>query len=51
MDKLKFNKGGLAVYKNKLAKEGLIDTSKRGEIDFKLPRFKEFIALKKEFED
>lgn len=43
----KLNNSALQVYKNRLSKQGLIDTSKRGEINFSLPRFKEFVQFRK----
>ncbi len=45
METLSISKGNLAIYKQKLAKEGLIDVSKRGQMSFILPRFKEFILF------
>ncbi len=47
---MNISNGNLAIYKSKLAKEGLIDVSKRGKTEFLLPRFKEFIELRKKFE-
>ena len=40
----------LQVYKNRLHKAGLIDIHTRGQITLSLPRFKEYLLLKKEFE-
>ena len=51
MEKLNISKGALSIYKNKLSKEGLIDTSIRGKVSFSLPRFGEFITLTKKLED
>ena len=45
------NNSTFQVYKLRLSKAGLIDTNTRGQIDFALPRLKEFILLKKEFEN
>ena len=47
MDKLKISKGNLAIYKKKLSDEGLINTSERGRVSFSLPRFENFINMKK----
>lgn len=40
MDTNKFNQ-----YRKRLSERGLIDTSRRGIIEFALPRFKEFVAM------
>ena len=37
----------IQVYKKNLEKAGLIDTQTRGQINFVLPRFKEFVQFKK----
>ena len=41
----------LQVYKSRLHKAGLIDIKTRGQITLSLPRFKEYILLKREFEN
>ncbi len=41
----------LQVYKNRLSKAGLVDVQTRGQITLSLPRFKEYILMKKEFEN
>ncbi len=45
MDELSISKGNLAIYKQKLAKEGLLDVSTRGKSRFILPRFGEYILF------
>lgn len=46
MDKLNMSKGNLAIYKKKLAQEGILDTTTRGKSEFQLPRFDNFIKMK-----
>ena len=41
------SKGNLAIYKKKLAQEGLINVLVRGKCTFTLPRFAEFIHMRK----
>lgn len=41
------SKGNLAIYKKKLAQEGLINVSVRSKCTFTLPRFAEFIHMRK----
>ena len=43
----KLSNSSIQVYKKALEKAGLIDSSSRGEINFTLPRFKEFVQFKK----
>jgi len=38
--------GNLQTHKSKFIKKGLIISSTRGEIEFALPRFKEFVQFK-----
>lgn len=45
------NNSTLQVYKTRLAKAGLIDIQTRGQITLSLPRLKEYVLMKKEFED
>lgn len=45
------SKGNLAIYKKKLAQEGLINVSVRGKCTFTLPRFAEFIHMRKQLID
>lgn len=40
----------LQVYKKRLYQAGLLDISTRGKISFTLPRFKEYVLLRKEFD-
>ncbi len=49
--KLNMSKGNLAIYKQKLSKEGLINTSIRGKVEFSLPRFANFIKLREKIEN
>ncbi len=48
---LGINNSTLQVYKTRLAKAGLIDIKSRGIITLSLPRLKEFILMKREFEE
>ena len=50
-DHLNVNKGCLSIYKKKLSQEGLLNTSIRGKSELALPRFGQFIQMKKEWED
>ena len=50
-DHLNVNKGYLSIYKKKLSQEGLLNTSIRGKSELALPRFDQFIQMKKEWED
>ena len=50
-DHLNVNKGCLSIYKKKLSQEGLLNTSIRGKSELALPRFDQFIQMKKERED
>lgn len=47
VDKANLNNSALQVYKKRLEKQGIIDTSSRGKITFTLPRFKEFVEFQK----
>ena len=40
----------IQVYKKQLVKKGLLDDSKRGKLDFMLPRFKEFVEFQYKIE-
>lgn len=51
LDKLQISKGNLAIYKKRLADEGLINVQTRGKSEFVLPRFDYFIKFKNEFID
>ncbi len=44
------NKQSVSQYRDKLIKKGLIIPSGRGRLAFALPRFEEYITIKKEFE-
>lgn len=44
------NNSALQVYKIRLSRAGIIDTSFRGQLLFNLPRFKEFVLLQKALE-
>ena len=50
-DHLNVNKGYLSIYKKKLSQEGLLNPSIRGKSELALPRFGQFIQMKKEWED
>ncbi len=45
IDALSVSKENLVIYKQKLAKEGLVDVSIRGKMRFFLPRFKDFVLF------
>ncbi len=49
MDSLGISKGNLAIYKKKLADEGIINTSLRGKSEFVLPRFDNYILEKEKY--
>lgn len=51
MDELKVSKGNLAIYKKKLTRDGILDTSIRGKSEFALPRFEEFLKQKELIEN
>ena len=44
-EKLSLSSSEMSVYRDKLKKKGIIDTSRYGHISFKLPRFGEIIRL------
>lgn len=48
---LHLSNGAIQVYKKRLFEKGVLDVSKRGEMDFALPRFKEFVRWQKLFEE
>ncbi len=48
---LHLSNGAIQVYKKRLHEKGVLDKSKRGQMDFLLPRFKEFIRWQKLFEE
>ena len=48
LEKTGMLKGNLALYKKKLSDQGLLDSSLRGESNFLLPRFENFIQYVKE---
>ncbi len=50
-DRLNVNKGYLSTYKQKLTKEGLLNTTVRGKSELALPRFGQFIQTKKEWSE
>lgn len=50
MKKANINNSILQVYRTRLSKTGLVDTSVRGQISLALPRFKEYVLLQREFE-
>ena len=43
-ERLGLTSGEMSVYRDRLAKKGIIDTSSYGYMSFKLPRFKEIAA-------
>ncbi len=47
-EKLKINNGNFQTYKKRLIDKGLIVSKERGEVDFALPRFKNFVNIEKE---
>ena len=47
---LNMTNGNLQTYKKRLIEKGIIVSKRRGEIEFALPRFKEFVDMAKEFE-
>ena len=47
MNELKISKGNLAIFKKRLIQEGIINSEKRGEIQFSLPRFEQFVLFQK----
>lgn len=49
--KTNMNNSALQVYKRRLNQQGVVDVSKRGLIEFLLPRFKEFVKFQKEMEE
>ena len=51
LTKTNLNNSTLQVYKKRLEKQGIIDTSTRGKITFVLPRFKEFVEFQKKLLD
>lgn len=50
MNLMNLKKDGISPYRDKLLKKGIIVSLGRGELDFALPRFKEYILLQREFE-
>lgn len=51
LEKGRMSKGNLAIYKKKLADEGLLNVSIRGKSEFSLPRFDSFIKRKEQIEE
>ncbi len=51
MSSLSVSKGNLAIYKKRLADEGIISTSVRGKSEFLLPRFENFIISKEKYNE
>ncbi len=51
LEKSNMSKGNLAIYKKKLADEGLLNVSIRGKSEFSLPRFDSFIKGKEQLEE
>lgn len=51
MEELQISKGNLAVYKKKLADEGLLNVSVRGKASLALPRFDCFVRDRRKFVD
>ena len=48
---LNISNGQLQIYKRRLIDKGLIISLSRGNIDYALPRFKQFVIFEKEVED
>lgn len=48
---LNISNGQLQIYKRRLIDKGLIISLSRGNIDYALPRFKQFVIFEKEIED
>ena len=49
MDLISMPKSEFSVYRDRMKKRGLVDTSKRGELSILLPRFDEYIRVRIEF--
>lgn len=50
LDRCKLQKGAYSMYRDRLSRKGLIDTSTFGRVGFSLPRFFEFVKAKKEYD-
>lgn len=48
---LHLSNGAIQVYKKRLNEKGVLDKSRRGQMDFLLPRFKEFVRWQKLLEE
>ena len=51
LESLRLSNGAIQVYKKRLYEKGVLDVSRRGEMAFALPRFKEFVHLRRLLED